>query len=50
MHCYNCLLIYFSSYKFRRSVNVCDEEDQTCGRMPHGFFIMTLHQHTTRYL
>ena len=27
------------------SVNVCDEGDQTCGRMPHGFFITT-----TRYL
>ena len=35
---------------WRPSLNVCDEGDQTCGRMPHGFFIMTTRQHTTRYL
>ena len=35
---------------WRPSVNVCDEGDQTCGRMPHGFFITTTRQHTTRYL
>ena len=28
----------------------CDEGDQTCERMPHGFFITTTRQHTTRYL
>ena len=35
---------------WRHSVNVCDEGDQTCGRMPHWFFITTTRQHTTRYL
>ena len=35
---------------WRPSVNVCDEGDQTCGRMPHGFFITTTRQHTTCYL